>query len=319
MLDSLLFSVNTVFPIFIMVFIGAVIKRIKFLDDSFFAQSERLVFKIALPAMLFLEVAKSEKSVMFDGNFILYCVLGVVLSFVLLCVTVPLFIKSNDKRGAFIQGAYRSNFAILGVPLAENMFGNAGVSQIAMVMPFAITLFNFFAVLILSIYAPEDKQVKPGQMIKNIIVNVIKNPLILSVVAGVLFTVIGIPLPLVANKSLTYLSNMSLPLALMSLGANFTVSSFKSRFNLALISSSLKTIIIPVITVVIAIMLGFRNEQLGIIFILFGGPTAVSSYIMAKNMDSDYELAGQIMLISTLMCIITIFIGVFTLDILNYI
>ena len=319
MLDSLLFSVNTVFPIFIMVFIGAVIKKLKFLDNNFFAQSERLVFKIALPAMLFLEVAKSEKSVMFDGKFILYCVLGVVLSFVLLCVTVPFFIKSNDKRGAFIQGAYRSNFAILGVPLAENMFGNSGVSQIAMVMPFAITLFNFFAVLILSIYAPEDKQVKPAQLIKNIAVNVIKNPLILSVVAGVLVTLIGIPLPLVANKSLTYLSNMSLPLALMSLGANFTVNSFKSRFSLALISSSLKTIIIPVITVVIAILLGFRNEQLGIIFILFGGPTAVSSYIMAKNMDSDYELAGQIMLISTLMCIITIFIGVFTLDILNYI
>ena len=319
MLESFLFSVNTVFPIFIMVFIGAIIKKIKFLDSSFFAQSERLVFKVALPAMLFLEVAKTESGVVFDGKFILYCVIGVVGSFLLLCITVPLFIKSNDKRGAFIQGAYRSNFAILGVPLAENMFGNAGTSQIAMVMPFAITLFNFFAVMILSIYAPEDKKVKPLKMVTNIAINVVKNPLIISVVAGILFTFLHVPLPVVANKSLTYLSNMSLPLALMSLGANFTMDSFKSRFNLALISSALKTIVVPVITVVIAILLGFRNEQLGIIFILFGGPTAVSSYIMAKNMDSDYELAGQIMLISTLMCIITIFIGVFTLDVLNYI
>lgn len=319
MLESLVFSINTVFPIFIIVFIGAVIKKMKFLDDSFFSQSERLVFKVALPAMLFIEIATAEKAVVFDGNFILYCVLGVAGSFILLCVTVPFVIKSNDKRGAFIQGAYRSNFAILGVPLAENMFGNSGTTQIAMVMPFAITLFNLFAVMILSIYAPEDKKVKPSEMLKNIAVNVVKNPLIISVLAGVLFRMTGITLPFVFHKSLTYLSNMSLPLALMSLGANFTVSSFKSRFGLAMISAILKIVIIPLITVVIAILLGFRNEQLGVIFILFGGPTAVSSYIMAKNMDSDYELAGQIMLLSTLFCIITIFFGVFILGLLNYI
>lgn len=319
MQESFLFSLNTVFPIFIIALIGAIIKKLKFLDDNFFMQSERFVFKIALPAMLFLEVIKADSSNVIDGKFILYSIAGIIASFIILCIIVPVFIKSNDKRGAFIQGAYRSNFAILGMPLAENMFGNAGTTQIAMVIPFAITLFNLCAVMILSIYAPEDKKLSTKQVVINICKNVLKNPLIIAVVAGVIVSLTNIPIPVVFNKSLTYLSNMSLPLALMSLGANFTIDGFKSRFGLAITASVLKTIIIPIVTVIPAIMLGFRNEQLGVIFILFGGPTAVSSYIMAKNMDSDYALSGQIMLISTLMCVVTIFIGVFTLDILNYI
>ena len=319
MLESLLFSINTVVPVFIIVAVGVLLKYKNFMDNSFFSQSEKFVFKIALPAYLFIEVATADTSVVFDSKFIIYCVAGIVLSFLILCVFVPIFIKSNDKRGAFIQGAYRSNFALLGVPLAANMLGQEGMTQIAMILPFAIVLFNMFAVIILSVYAPVNKKLKTLQIIKNILINIITNPLILAVIAALPFIFFKINLPPIINKSVAYLANLSMPLALLSLGANCTLNSFKGRFKLAFTASVLKTIIIPIVTVVIAILLGFRNEQLGIIFILFGGPTAISSYIMAKNMDGDYELAGQIMLISTIMCTGTIFLGVFLLRFLNYI
>ena len=319
MLDSLIFSINTVVPIFIITALGAALKWKKFLNENFYAQSESFVFLIALPVMLFLEVSKADSTTVFDVKFIIYCVIGIIFTFLLLCCTVPFIIKCNDKRGAFIQGAYRSNFAILGVPLAANMFGSTGTAQIAMTLPFAITLFNLFAVMILSIYAPAEKKLAPLKILSNIIINIVKNPLIIAVAAALPFLIFRIDLPVVLDKSLTYLSNMSLPLALLSLGANCSAASFKGRLWLALSASSIKTLLIPLITVITAVFLGFRNEQLGVIFILFGGPASVSSYIMAKSMKSDYELAGQIILASTLMCVVTIFLGIFMLKLFNFI
>ena len=313
MLDSFIFAVNTVFPIFIIVVLGGALKKIGLIHDGFLADSEKLVFKAALPAMLFLKITGARGSAVFDGKYVLFCVAGTVLSFLLLCAAVPIFLKDDAKRGAFIQGAYRSNFAILGTALAESMFGESGLIQIAMVMPFAISLYNFFAVLILSVFAPSEKKLTKGQLFGKIGKNIITNPLIISVVLAVIWLAADIPVPAVMSKSLDYLSNATMALSLLALGGNFKFSSLKGRIHLAVLSASLKTIVLPAVAVGAAILVGYRGVELGIIYILFSGPTAVSSYIMAKNMDSDHELAGQILLLSTLMCVFTIFMGVFAL------
>ena len=313
MKESFIFAVNTVVPIFVIVLLGGILKKIGFLKDTFFAQSERFVFRVALPSMLFLNMTNARGSVRFDGKFVAFCCIGVTAAFVLLCLIVPLFIKENDKRGAFIQGSYRSNFAILGTTLAHNMFGEAGVVQIAMVMPFAITLYNFYAVTILSIFAPADKKMTKMQIAKNIGKNIITNPLIISVLFALVFLIFEIPLPTFANKSLQYLSDSSMPLALMALGANFNFDSMKGRFHLAVVATFIKTVLLVSVAVVTAVMIGYRGVELGIIYIMFSGPAAVSSYIMAKNMESDYQLAGQILLLSTLVCTLKLFLGVFLL------
>ncbi|NLB16764.1 MAG: AEC family transporter [Clostridiales bacterium] len=313
MTESFIFAVNTVVPMFIIVLLGGILKKIGFLKDTFFAQSERFVFRVALPSMLFLNIVNARGSVRFDGKYVAFCCIGVTVSFILLCLIVPIFVKDNDKRGAFIQGSYRSNFAILGTTLAQNMFGEPGVVQIAMIMPFAITLYNFFAVSIMSIFAPEDKKLTKAQIAKNIGKNIITNPLIISVLLALVFLLFDLPLPTLANKSLQYLSDSSMPLALMALGANFSLESMKGRFHLAVIATFIKTVLLVVIAVGIAVMIGYRGVELGIIYILFSGPAAVSSYIMAKNMESDYQLAGQILLLSTLVCTLTLFLGVFLL------
>ena len=313
MLDSFIFAVNTVFPIFIIVILGGLLKKIGLLHDPFFADSEKLVFKAALPSMLFLNITSAKGSAVFDGKYILFCVTGTVLSFVLLCVTVPPLLRDNARRGAFIQGAYRSNFAILGTALAESMFGQPGVVQIAMVMPFAISLYNFFAVLILSVFAPTDKKLTKSQIAKNIGRNIATNPLIIAVVLAVIWLAADLPIPTIMSKSLNYLSGATTVLSLLALGGNFRFSSLKGRLHLAVLSAATKTVVLPAVAVGVAIAVGYRGVELGIIYILFSGPTAVSSYIMAKNMKSDYELAGQILLLSTFMCVFTIFIGVFLL------
>lgn len=313
MLESFLFSANTIIPIFLVTVLGGLLKKFKFLDDNFFSQSEKFVFKVALPAMLFIEISTADGAEIFDGAFIGLCVVGIIVSFIIPCLIVPLIIKQNDKRGAFIQGVYRSNFAILGVTLADNMFGDEGVQQIAMVLPFAIVLFNFFAVTILSIFGPAEKKLSPMQLAKVLAKNIFTNPLIISVVLALPFLLFEISLPKFINTSLVYLKNSTMPLSLLALGASFSFDSLKSRFGLAISATVCKTVVLPAIMLAAAILLGYRGPQLGVVLILFGGPAAVSSYIMAKNMESDYELAGQILLFTTLLCTFTLFGAIFLL------
>lgn len=313
MLESFLYSLNIIAPIFIMVLLGVVMKKKNFVNGSFLTICDKLVFKLALPALLFIDVATADAGDVLDPKLIIFCVSMVVVSFVLPCLIVPIFIKDNAKRGAFIQGVYRSNAAILGITLATNMFGEVGAATISMVLPFVVVLFNVFAVIVLSIYAPADVKLKPAALLKRIGKTVVTNPLIISITLALLWKLTGLELPLLVSRSLNYLANMSMPLALISLGANFTVESLHGRVGIAIISSACKTIVVPALAVLAGIAFGFQGVGLGVIFILFGGPAAVSSYIMAKEMKSDYELASQILLISTLMSLFTLFAGIFIL------
>lgn len=313
MLDNLLFSINTVFPVFIIVFLGWVFKQTGFLSGEFFSSSDKLVFNVALPALMFTEVANASIETALNAKLVVFICGAIILSFLILCVSVPLFVKGSCRRGAFIQGAYRSNFSILGVPLAQAIFGNEGLECAAVMMPFVILLFNVFAVIILSIYAPEEQKLSLGKTIRKIAVSIIKNPLIIAVLSGVPFMILGIKLPVIASKSLGYLSGMCVALALLSLGANFRVEELRGRWGYALSSSLIKTIVLPALVVTAAIILGFRGVHLGVIFVLFTSPTAVSSYIMAKSMKSDHCLAGQILIMTTGISVFTIFAGTFIL------
>ncbi|MBQ8249786.1 MAG: AEC family transporter [Clostridia bacterium] len=308
MLDSIIYSINNIMPMFIIVIFGAILGRTGFLGEGFLSVCDKLVFKIALPCMLFVEIA-SAKSVEFNPRLVGFCIAAVFICLIISIVIVPIFLKDNAKRGAFIQGIYRSNAAIIGLTMAENMFPENGAAVMSTIMSFTVALYNVFAILVLSIYAPSDVKLKPKQLALRVCKTIVANPLIIAIVLALLWKLIGVSLPTVAEKSLNYLANMAMPLALISLGASFKAESLRGRFRLALISSALKTIVVPAATVLCAIPLGFRGVELGSIFILFGGPVAVSSYIMAKQMKSDHELAAQILLISTLMSVFTLLAG----------
>lgn len=319
MVSNFLYSFNAVAPIFLIVLVGVILKRIGFVNDNFLDISEKLVFKVALPIMLFLEVAGGSLSELTDGRLIAFCVITVTASFVIVSLLAVFCIRDTTKRGAFVQGMCRSNFAILGVPLADNMFGEAGTTLIAIVMPFVILMFNAYSVILLSLFSTDSSQKLNGKKLLHILKNIVTNPLIIGVVLGIPFMLYGWQLPVVINKSLNYLSGLTTPLALISLGANFRPESLRGRVGYAVVSSLGKTVVLPVIMVSIAALLGFRGASLGVILILFGAPTAVSSYIMAKKMGNDGELAAQILLLTTFLCILTIFFGIFIIKSLGLI
>ena len=313
MLDSFIYSLNIIAPIFIIVALGAVLMKVKFLSADFLEVCDRLVFKICLPCLLFHDIATAETGDIINVKLIIFCVAAVTASFLIPCVIVPIFVKDNAKRGAFIQGVYRSNAAILGMTIARNMFCDDGTATIAMILPFIVTLFNVFAVIILSVCAPADVKLSPGALAKRIVKTVATNPLIIAIVLALIWRLTGLSMPVLMSRSLGYLSDMSMPLALISLGANFRLESLRGRVGLAVASSACKTIVVPALAVLAAMAFGFTGTALGCVFIVFGGPAAVSSYIMAKQMKSDHELASQILLISTLMSLFTMFAGIFIL------
>jgi len=312
MLDNFIYSVNVILPVFIIVILGFILGRTKFLGEGFIDPAEKVVFKIALPVMLFLEVAGAEKLSGGDVRLITFCVVAVTAAFLLVSLGAFLFVK-KEYRGSFVQGASRSNFAVLGIPLAISMFGDAGGVAIALVMPFVIVMFNAYSVIILSLFANGGEQVRIREILKKLFFNIVTNPLIIAVILALPVLYFDIELPVFANRSLEYISAMTTPLSLICLGANFKLSAVKGRVGTALAATALKLVVLPAAAVTVAALLGFRNEALGTIFILFGAPSAVSSYIMARNMKNDSDLAAQILLFTTMLCLFTVFSGVFLL------
>ena len=201
MLDNFIYSVNVILPVFIIVILGFILGRTKFLGEGFIDPAEKVVFKIALPVMLFLEVAGAEKLSGGDVRLIIFCVVAVTAAFLLVSLGAFLFVK-KEYRGSFVQGASRSNFAVLGIPLAISMFGDAGGVAIALVMPFVIVMFNAYSVIILSLFANGGEQVRIREILKKLFFNIVTNPLIIAVILALPVLYFDIELPVLQTEAL---------------------------------------------------------------------------------------------------------------------
>lgn len=323
MTENLFYCVNALLPVILVILLGNILYKIKFINDVFTSYADKIVFNVALPVYLFNEIYNSDIKNIFNLKLILFSIFGVIALFLILMAAVPIFIKENPSRGAFIQGIFRSNIAILGVPIAGNLYGSEGIQTMALTIPFIIPLYNILAVVVLSVYAEDHSKGKFGTQIKKVFFGIITNPLIIAVAAAFPFLFIRYynpeTIPLFFDKTIAYIANLSTPLALLSLGTTINLKNIKNGLKLSLTASLLKTVAVPLTAVAAAILIGFRNAELVAIFITFAAPTAVSSYIMAKNMKSNYELAAQTVIITTVLCFITIFIGSFILKSFNFI
>ena len=319
MLDNFIFSLNAVLPIFITVIIGALLRRFSSLPREFYEGSEKFVFKIALPCMLFLDVATAPVAALSEQiPLVLFCVIGIVAACALLCVFVPIFVKDNGKRGAMIQGMFRSNVAILGVPFAISAFGDGCRASVVALVPFVVITYNVLATIVLCVFAPKDKKMSAGETIKKVLPGIVKNPLIIGIALGLPFMFLGLSIPTVAEKVVSGFSDTVTALSLVSIGAGFEMSKIKGRIAESVVAAIVKVGVIPLAMLCIAIAMGYRGTSLGLVLIIFATPTAVSSYIMAKNMNSDHALAAQILMLSTLLSMGAIFWGLFLLKSLNF-
>ena len=304
---DLLFSANAVVPIFLLIILGYVLTRIKLWDAHFLKVANEVCFKCLLPVLLFYNVATANIFEVFNTKLILYvCTCACVLCG-LLFIIIPLFVKDPKRRGVMIQGTFRSNFLLFGVPLALSIGGSQGAVLAAIVAAFYVPVINMLSVISLYVFSDaEDKNLKAA------LLGILKNPLIIGGVSGLIFSFIrnyiGFELPTIIDTTLYNIKSTATPIAFMILGGDLKFGNMLRNVKVSIISVLGKIVVIPAVMLTVSALLGFNELEMAILMAVFATPNAVSSYAMARNYKADYELAGEIITLGTLLSVFSMFI-----------
>lgn len=294
-------------PVFLMVFLGLGLKRLGWIDSHFITTASMLVFKVTMPALLFLSIIKADLSCALQPELIGYFIGYTIISF-FLAWAWAIWRHPRVERGIFTQGAFRANNGIVGLALAAGQYGDYGLSVGGVLAGAVIVIYNIFSVFILSLYSDEV-----ATDFRSLIKNLAKNPLILSVVFAIPVALADIELPGWVMTSGGYLAGMSLPLGLICIGGTLSVSAFKRSSTIALDASLWKLVWVPLLGVLGALAVGIHGPALGIIFLYLGCPGAAASFVMAKAFKSNDKLAANIIVITTFASMFTLSLGLFLL------
>ena len=314
-MENFLFTINVVAPVFLLVALGYFLKKIDVVDTKFVVITSKFVFNVSLPALVFIKISTIPvQDVLRVGEIIFVCV-GILVIYGISWVVAYRVSDKGEDRGVFIQGSYRSNFAIVGLAIISNMYNSDAVGHASLLLAFAMILFNIFAVIALTIPLQKEESFDTGKTLAEII----KNPLILAIIIAVPFSYWQIEIDETLFKTGNYLAVVALPLALIGIGSTLSPANIFIATGKAHLASLLKIVVFPLLTTTAAILVGYRGETLAILFILFGTPTAIVSFIMANAMGGNTKLAGNIVAITTMGSVFTIALGLFILKINNFI
>ncbi len=312
-MNNLLIAFNAVIPMFLWMLIGYGVRLKEILNDTSQKQMNSVVFKIFMPALLFYNIYRTDLHVAFQPKLMGFVAAAILLMWLLSMAVGMKADSRSEKRGALIQGMFRSNFILFGFPLVLNLFGTDGAGVTSMLIAVVVPLFNILAVVTLEIFRGCRISVR------DILIGILKNPLIIVSVIGMFFLFLQIPLPQFLENTIAGLSNIATPLALVVMGAGFRVTLIKENYRNLLIAVPMRLFIIPMIFVSAAIFAGFRSLELAAVMIIFAAPTAVSSFPMAHQMGSDGDLTSEIIAFTTLISCVTIFLWIFGLKQLGFI
>ena len=311
---NIIFTASVVAPVFFIIFLGLFLKQRGLVDEKFNAVTSKVVFNVAMPALLFQKLSSIPIAEIFNIRQVIFVAAALCVTFVLAWLYSLFFCKNGRDQGAFIQGAFRGNFAILGFALVYNAFGADALGNAAIVLAVIMPMYNVLSVICLTV--PMHRESDVG--ILHTVISIARNPLILAAVAAIPFSIFQIPLHHIVTTTIDYLAGMTLPLALIGIGSSLSLKSVHGDIKLTILASIFKLVFMPLVCTTVAIWLGFRGQQLGVMYFLFAAPAAIASYIMAAAMGSNGRLAGNIVLVSTLFSLVTISAGIFILRSLNY-
>ncbi len=321
-MEDLLFSINAVLPIVLTVCVGYFLRRSGILPAAATGVMNRLVFRVFLPAMLFLNVYKIGGFGETSFGYIFYVLIFTTGVFLVGIPAVKLISKDNRQRGPILQGIFRSNFALVGIPLASSLFGEEGGSVATVLSAFFVPLLNVLSVVALSIFRGKGNE-KPNPL--RLLLGIVKNPLIQAIALGGVALLIracfvkwGIGFRLTDIKPiysvLTSLSAVATPLSLITLGAQFEFSAVPSLKKQILWTVFARSFLIPVLALTVAYALGrYSGAHFAAFLAAYMTPVAVSSVPMAQEMDADAALAGQLVVWSTVVSGFTLFAATFVL------
>ena len=313
-MNNLIFSLNATLPVFLLMIFGYLMNRIGFIDDKAASWMNKFVFKISLPMLLFVDLADQDFKGTWNGKFVLFCFMATIISIVVIFVFSFLCVKEKGKRGEFIQGAYRSSAALLGLAFIHNIYGDASTGMGPLMILGSVPLYNICAVIILMFTAEnEGESDNKNEMIKKTAIGIAKNPIIIGIIIGLLWSLFRIPKPAILSTFTENIARLATPLGLMSMGASFEIKKALKEIKPALIATFIKLFVLVGIFLPIAVSMGFMGEQIVAILIMLGSATTVSCYIMAKSMGHEGVLSSSIIMMTTLGCSFSLTFWLFVL------
>lgn len=306
-MESLRIALEIVLPLFLLLAVGYCIKLTGIMNETSVRQTNNVIFKVFLPLLVFFNIYKTDLTSSFDMSLLLFAVVGVLLQFIISLCLVILLEHDNARRGVMLQGMFRSNFVLFGIPISTALFGDSAAGLASILIAVIIPLYNMLAVISLESFNGK----KPS--LWKILVGILTNPLIIASAAGILFVVLHIPLPTVLYKTVSDLSIIATPLAFVILGASFSFGETGRCVRDLCITLGAKLVAYPLLFIALAILMGFRDAHLAVLLTVFGSPIAVSSFTMAQQMGGDDKLAGQLVVFSSLLSVFTMFLFIFGL------
>ncbi|NQZ90051.1 MAG: AEC family transporter [Colwellia sp.] len=291
-------------PIFLMMALGAWLRYIKLINQEFIQIASNLVFKIGLPVMLFTSTSSHDFSQLVNYRHLLLILSTTIIIFIASSIFANKIVEDRQDKGVIVQGAFRGNLVIIGLAFCANAYPEQGIAIATLPMALIIVVYN-----VLSIYTLNTSLQRHQSTIKKNVVDSIKNPLIIGICLGLLSNFINIQLPTIIVNANNYLAQMTLPLALISIGGSLGAAQLSDNIRPAVIASIWKVLVCPAVFIMLCFIYPIDPIATGVLFFLTASPTATASFVMVKAMGGNSDLASKIIIISTLFSVITITLG----------
>lgn len=301
-MENLIFSLNATVPIFLMMLLGLAFRKLGWIDDVFASKMNKFVFLVPLPVLVFEDLAVVDFKEAWDTKFVLFCFVATLLS-IGIAAAMSFLWRDRAIRGEFIQASYRSSAALLGIAFIQNIYGNAGMAPLMIIG--SVPLYNIMAVVVLSFFAPERRKLDREVWIRTL-KGIVTNPIIIGIVAGLLWSALQIPMPPIMEKTVSSIGGVATPMGLIAMGASFDFHKMSGAVRPALAASVMKLIGFAAVFLPAAVWLGFRQEELVAILIMLGSATTVSCFVMAKNMGHEGVLTSSVVMLTTLFSAFTV-------------
>lgn len=316
-MENFIYSINVTMPIFLVMVIGYILKQIGMLNDNFVTVANKFNFKVTLPFMLFKDIAGVDIKAVFDIKYVLFCAIVSTICFWVVWGTAKLLVRDKTIRGAFVQSSFRGSAAVMGLAFIQNIYGSSAMGSLMIVS--AVPLYNIFSVIVLTFEANDSTGIDKKAKIRQAGINICKNPIILSILAGLIVGLLGIQFPTLVNKTVSNVAQMATPLALITIGAGFEGRKALAKIAPTMAASMIKLVLQPLVFLPVAAWMGFSGEKMIAILIMLASPTTPSCYIMAKSMNNDEVLTASVIVTTTLMAAFTLTGWIFLLKTLGYI
>lgn len=314
-MENLLFSLNATAPIFALMVLGYIFKKLGLIDDRAASWMNKFVFKAALPVLVFKDLAAQDFAAAWNGRFVLFCFVVTAVSIAVISLISKAVVKDKAKRGEFIQASYRSSAALLGIAFIHNIYGDSAGGMGPLMILGSVPLYNIFAVTVLMLTAEESENTPKNKnaLIRSTLRGIVTNPIIIGILVGFIWSLLKIPQPKIFKTIVSDIAALATPLGLMSMGAAFEFKKALKDLKPALIAAFIKLFALAGIFLPVAVALGFAGEQIVAILVMLGSATTVSCYIMAKSMGHEGTLSSSVIMLTTFGCSFSLTLWLFVL------